>query len=95
MTWDQGKEMAAHDKLTGGEPVRTSRSTSATHDSPWQRAANENTNGLLRQYFPKGTDLSVHSEEDLAWVEHEFNDRPRKRLDYARPSEVINDLLLR
>jgi IS30 family transposase len=56
---------------------------------------NENTNGLLRQYFPKGTDLSVHTAADLAWVEHELNDRPRKRLDYRRPSEVIQDLLLR
>ena len=61
----------------------------------WQRAVNENTNGLLRQYFPKGTDLSVHSAADLAWVEQELNDRPRKRLDYLRPSEVIGDLLLR
>ncbi len=63
--------------------------------SPWQRPANENTNGLLRQHFPKRTDLWVHSEEDLAWVQDEFNDRPRKRLEYAKPSELINDLLLR
>ena len=63
--------------------------------SPWQRATNENTNGLLRQYFPKGTDLSAHSKEDLAWVQNQFNDRPRKRLQYAKPSELINELLLR
>jgi IS30 family transposase len=95
VTWDQGKEMAAHDKLTGGELGEDFRVYFCDPRSPWQRAVNENTNGLLRQYFPKGTDLSVHSAEDLAWVEHELNDRPRKRLDYARPSEVINDLLLR
>ena len=63
--------------------------------SPWQRGSNENTNGLLRQYLPKGTDLSMHSKEDLAWVQDQFNDRPRKRLEYAKPSELINDLLLR
>ncbi|MEI2819167.1 MAG: IS30 family transposase [Marmoricola sp.] len=62
--------------------------------SPWQRATNENTNGLLRQYFPKGTDLSVHTKEDLARVQNQFNDRPRKRLAYAKPSELINELIL-
>ena len=91
---DQGKEMAAHARLTGGlgEDFKI---YFCEPRSPWQRAVNENTNGLLRQYFPKGTDLSVHSAQDLAWVEQELNDRPRKRLEYARPSEVINDLLLR
>jgi IS30 family transposase len=63
--------------------------------SPWQRAVNENTNGLLRQYFPRAPICRSTSAEDLAWVEQELNDRPRKRLDYARPSEVIGDLLLR
>jgi IS30 family transposase len=93
VTWDQGKEMSAHPKLAAlGEDFKV---YFCDPHSPWQRAVNENTNGLLRQYFPKGTDLSVHSAEDLAWVEQELNDRPRKRLDYARPSEVINDLLLR
>ena len=95
VTWDQGKEMSAHKKLTGGELGEDFKVYFCDPRSPWQRAVNENTNGLLRQYFPKGTDLSVHSAEDLAWVEHELNDRPRKRLDYARPSEVISDLLLR
>jgi transposase, IS30 family len=95
VTWDQGKEMSAHKRLTGGELGEDFKVYFCDPRSPWQRAVNENTNGLLRQYFPKGTDLSVHSAEDLAWVEHELNDRPRKRLDYARPSEVINDLLLR
>ena len=63
--------------------------------SPWQRGTNENTNGLLRQYFPKGTDLSVHSAEDLDWVAQELNDQPRKRLAFNKPIELIGDLLLR
>jgi IS30 family transposase len=95
VTWDQGKEMAAHKKLTAGILGEDFKVYFCDPRSPWQRAVNENTNGLLRQYFPKGTDLSVHTAEDLAWVEHELNDRPRKRLDYLRPSEVIQDLLLR
>jgi transposase, IS30 family len=95
VTWDQGKEMSAHKNLTSGELGKDFKVYFCDPRSPWQRAVNENTNGLLRQYFPKGTDLNLHTAEDLAWVEHELNDRPRKRLDYARPSEVINDLLLR
>lgn len=95
VTWDQGKEMAAHKKLTNGVLGEDFKVYFCDPHSPWQRAVNENTNGLLRQYFPKGTDLSVHSAADLAWVEQELNDRPRKRLDYLRPSEVIQDLLLR
>jgi IS30 family transposase len=95
VTWDQGKELAAHHKLTGGAMGPDFKVYFCDPRSPWQRAVNENTNGLLRQYFPKGTDLSTHSAEDLAWVEQGLNDRPRKRLDYARPSEVIQDLLLR
>ena len=63
--------------------------------APWQRATSENTNGLLRQYFPKGTDLSVHSAIDLDWVAKELNDRPRKRLGFAKPIEEIGPLLLR
>ena len=95
VTWDQGKEMAAHKSLTGGVLGEDFKVYFCDPHSPWQRAVNENTNGLLRQYFPKSTDLSVHSAQDLAWVEQELNDRPRKRLDYLRPSEVIGDLLLR
>jgi transposase, IS30 family len=60
---------------------------------PWQRGTNENTNGLLRQYFPKGTDLSVHSQPDLDWVAAEPNDRTRKRHGYAKPDELIGTLL--
>ncbi len=63
--------------------------------SPWQRGTNENTNGLLRQYFAKGTDLSVHTAEHLDTVAAELNDRPRKRLGFAKPIEKIGPLLLR
>ena len=61
----------------------------------WQRGTSENTNGLLRQYFPKGTDLCAHSALDLDWVATELNDRPRKRLGFAQPIEEIGPLLLR
>ncbi len=60
---------------------------------PWQRGSNENTNGLLRQYFPKGTDLSVHSAEHLEFVAAEMNERPRKTLDWDEPREVLAQLL--
>lgn len=95
VTWDQGKEMAAHAELTCGVLGEGFKVYFCNPHSPWPRPSNENTNGLLRQYLPKSTDLSIHSAEDLAWIEYELNDRPRKRLNYARPSEVINDLLLR
>lgn len=91
LTWDQGKEMSQHKQIA---QVTGLKVYFCDPHSPWQRATNENTNGLLRQYFPKGTDLSVHTKEDLAWVQDQFNDRPRKRLDYAKPSELINGLLL-
>jgi IS30 family transposase len=88
LTWDQGVEMARHRDLataTGVEIYFAERS------SPWQRGANENYNGLLRQYFPKGTDLSVHSAAHVAAVMHELNTRPRKGLDYDTPAAQLRD----
>ena len=92
LTWDQGKELSRHKQIA---EITGLKVYFCDPHSPWQRATNENTNGLLRQYFPKGTDLSAHSKEDLAWVQDQFNDRPRKRLEYAAPSELIDRLMLR
>jgi len=92
LTWDQGPEMRdwKHVSIDADIDIYF-----CDPHSPWQRGTNENTNGLLRQYFPKGTDLGVHSSEDLDWVAQELNDRPRKRLAFKKPIELIGDLLLR
>lgn len=87
LTWDQGVEMAGHADLTRvtGVPVFF-----AERSSPWRRGANENFNGLLRQYFPKGSDLSPHSPKRVAQVMNELNSRPRKNLDYDTPASRFN-----
>ena len=90
LTWDQGKEMAEHRRFSVETGVEV---YFCDPRSPWQRGSNENTNGLLRQYMPKGTDLSVHSVEDLAQFAGSLNDRPRKTLGFMKPSEKLADLL--
>ena len=91
LTWDQGVEMAQHHKISleAGLPIYF-----CDPASPWQRGSNENTNGLLRQYFPKGTDLSAHGPEDLELVAQKLNGRPRKTLGWKNPAEKMRDLLM-
>ena len=91
LTWDRGTEMAQHADITARTGIQV---YFADPYSPHQRPSNENTNGLLREYLPKGTDLSTYTRQDLDHIANELNDRPRKRLGYHTPSEVLAKLLL-
>ena len=87
LTWDQGAEMSQHAQLRANTGLRV---YFCDPRSPWQRGTNENTNGLLRQYFPKGTDLTRYGIEDLAAVAAALNSRPRKALSWRTPAEAFN-----
>jgi IS30 family transposase len=90
LTWDQGSEMAYHDQIA---PLLKEGVFFAHPGSPWQRGTNENTNGLLRQYFPKRTDLSIHTAADLRAIQDRLNNRPRKILGWSTPAERFNAAL--
>src|SRR3982074_727060 len=92
LTWDQGTEMAQHSRLKIDTGIDV---YFCDPRSPWQRGTNENTNGLLRQYFPKGTDLSIYDADEISAVAAALNARPRKTLGWKTPAEALDELLSR
>jgi IS30 family transposase len=91
LTWDNGTELARHQRITTETGIQV---YFADPYKPWQRGSNENTNGLIREYLPKGTDLNQHTPAQLQAIADELNDRPRKRLGYLTPREAYDKLLV-